>query len=151
MKEEYGKFMKDYERLGHMKRLIEPVDDLCEHYFLPHHAVTKETSTTTEVRVVFDATCKTSSGYSFNDKLLVGPVIQDDLFSIIVRFRSHAIALSADVEKRYCQIFHDERDHQYLRIRYREDPSEPIQTFQLLTITYGIAFAPFLATRTLKL
>ncbi|XP_061514979.1 uncharacterized protein LOC133393554 [Anopheles gambiae] len=150
MKEEYIKFMKEYERLGHMKRLTEPVDDLCEHYYLPHHAVTKETSTTTKVRVVFDASCKTSSGYSLNDKLLVGPVIQDDLFSIIVRFRSRAIALSADVEKMYRQILHDERDHQYLRIRYREDPSEPIQTFQLLTVTYGTASAPFLATRTLK-
>ncbi|XP_053667098.1 uncharacterized protein LOC128716203 [Anopheles marshallii] len=150
MKEEYSKFMKEYERLGHMKRLTEPVDDTYEHYYLPHHAVVKETSTTTKVRVVFDASCKTSSGFSLNDKLLVGPVIQDDLFSIIVRFRSHSIALSADVEKMYRQILHDDRDQRYLRIRYREDPTEPIQTYQLQTITYGTASAPFLATRTLK-
>ncbi|XP_049301263.1 uncharacterized protein LOC125774934 [Anopheles funestus] len=150
MKEEYSSFMKEYERLGHMKRLTGPVDDSCEHYYLPHHAVVKETSTTTKVRVVFDASCKSSSGYSLNDKLLVGPVIQDDLFTIIVRFRSRAIALSADVEKMYRQIRHDDDDHRYLRIRYREDPTQPIQTFELQTVTYGTASAPFLATRTLK-
>ncbi|XP_053678616.1 uncharacterized protein LOC128728991 [Anopheles nili] len=150
MKEEYSKFMKEYERLGHMKLLTEPVNDSCEHYYLPHHAVVKETSTTTKVRVVFDASCKTSSGFSLNDKLLVGPVIQDDLFTIIVRFRSHAIALSADVEKMYRQIRHDESDQRYLRIRYREDPAQPMQTYQLQTVTYGTASAPFLARRTLK-
>ncbi|XP_050072602.1 uncharacterized protein LOC126560688 [Anopheles maculipalpis] len=150
MKEEYTKFMKEYEQLGHMKRLTDPVDDSGEHYYLPHHAVVKETSTTTKVRVVFDASCKSASGYSLNDKLLVGPVIQDDLFTIIVRFRSHAIALSADVEKMYRQIRHDDDDQRYLRIRYRYNPTEPIQTFQLQTVTYGTASAPFLATRTLK-
>nr|XP_049464897.1 uncharacterized protein LOC120956172 [Anopheles coluzzii] len=150
MKEEYSKFMSECERLGHMKQLTEPVDDSCEHYYLPHHAVLKESSTTTKVRVVFDASCKTSSGYSLNDKLLVGPVIQDDLFTIIVRFRSHAVALSADVEKMYRQILHDSRDTEYLRIRYRGNTAEPIQTFQLQTVTYGTSCAPFLATRTLQ-
>ncbi|XP_035890487.1 uncharacterized protein LOC118502374 [Anopheles stephensi] len=150
MKIEYIKFMKEYERLGHMKLLTEPIDDTCEHYYLPHHAVVKETSTTTKVRVVFDASCKTSSGYSLNDKLLVGPVIQDDLFNIIVRFRSHAVALSADVEKMYRQVLHDECDQRYLRIRYRENPEVPIKTYQLQTVTYGTASAPFLATRTLQ-
>ncbi|XP_050076613.1 uncharacterized protein LOC126563872 [Anopheles maculipalpis] len=133
MKEDYTKFMKEYEQLGHMKRLTDPVDDSGEHYYLPHHAVVKETSTTTKVRVVFDASCKSASGYSLNDKLLVGPVIQDDLFTIIVRFRSHAITLSADVEKMYRQIRHDDDDQRHLRIRYSYNPTEPIQTFQLQT------------------
>ncbi|XP_040151923.1 uncharacterized protein LOC120893847 [Anopheles arabiensis] len=150
MKEEYVKFMKEYEHLGHMKRLTSPANDSVEHYYLPHHAVVKESSTTTKVRVVFDASCKTSSGYSLNDKLLVGPVVQEDLLSIILRFRSRAIALTADVEKMYRQILHSPHDRNYLRIRYREHPADPISTFELQTVTYGTASAPFLATRTLK-
>ncbi|XP_053667343.1 uncharacterized protein LOC128716761 [Anopheles marshallii] len=150
MKEEYVRFMREYERLGHMKRIHDQAEDPGQFYYLPHHAVVKESSTSTKVRVVFDASCKTSTGYSLNDKLLVGPVIQEDLFSIILRFRSHAIAITADVEKMYRQILHDPRDRSFLRIRYRESPTEVISTFELQTVTYGTAAAPFLATRTLR-
>ncbi|XP_052901583.1 uncharacterized protein LOC128309250 [Anopheles moucheti] len=150
MKGPYSAFMKEYEKLGHMKKMPNPVDDDCPHYYLPHHAVFKEKSTSTKVRVVFDASCKTSTGVSLNDKLLVGPVIQQDLFTIMLRFRSHAIAITADVEKMYRQILHDSRDRNFLRILYRENPNDPIDTYELQTVTYGTASAPFLATRTLR-
>ncbi|XP_055591266.1 uncharacterized protein LOC129743306 [Uranotaenia lowii] len=103
-REAYVCFMADYERLGLMIELTDPVDDSVPHCYLPHHPVFKESSTSTKVRVVFDASCKTSTGYSINDTQLVGPTIQDDLLSIIMRFRTHPIALVADIEKMYRQI-----------------------------------------------
>ncbi|XP_040173682.1 uncharacterized protein LOC120906234 [Anopheles arabiensis] len=150
MEREYIKFMREYESLGHMIKLTEPVDDNKPHCYIPHHAVVKETSTTTKVRVVFDASCKTTSGYSLNDTLLIGPTVQDDLLTIILRFRKHAVAIVADVENMYRQIRHCENDRNLLRIRYRECPSDPISTYELQTVTYGTATAPFLATRTLQ-
>lgn len=56
--------------------------------YMSHHDVFKESSTTTNVRVVFDPSCKTSPGYSLNDTLLVGAVVQQDLYSIYLRFRT---------------------------------------------------------------
>ena len=72
--------------------------------FLPHHAVIKQSSLTTKVRLVFDESAKTSNGKSLNDTLIVGPNIQEKLFPLLIRFRSHAYALTADIEKIFRQI-----------------------------------------------
>ncbi|XP_062538827.1 uncharacterized protein LOC134207125 [Armigeres subalbatus] len=149
-KEPYCRFMEDYERLSHTVRLVDPVDEAQPHCCLPHHPVFKEFSTTTKIRVVFDASCKTSSGFSVNDLQLVGPVVQEDLLSIHIRFRSHQIALVADVEKMYRQILVHPSFRRYQLVLWRPHPSQPIATYELQTVTYGFASAPFLATRTLQ-
>ena len=65
--------------------------------YLPHHPVIKLFSASTKVRPVFDGSAKTSTGFALNDCLLNGPVLQDTLFDLIVRFRSYAIALIASI------------------------------------------------------
>ncbi|XP_065091062.1 uncharacterized protein LOC135712028 [Ochlerotatus camptorhynchus] len=87
--QQYRDFMAEYAQLGHMAPLSDFGDELHPKYYLPHHPVIKESSTTTKLRVVFDASSKTSSGISLNDALLVGPVVQDDLRSIVMRSRTH--------------------------------------------------------------
>ena len=72
--------------------------------FLPHHAVFKESSTTTKTRVVFDASTRGTTGVSLNDILMVGPTIQQDLLPIILRFRMHRYVMTDDISKMYRQI-----------------------------------------------
>jgi len=103
LKLQYHNFMKEYEELGHM----EPVPhqegkQTC--YFLPHHPVFKEISTTTKTRVVFDGSAKTSNGLSLNDIFQVGPTVQQDLYSIVLRFRTHQVCFTPDIAKMYHQI-----------------------------------------------
>lgn len=142
--------MREYIEQGHMQRITEHENESPPTYHLPHHAVIREESTTTKVRVVFDASCKTSSGPSLNDAMLVGPTVQDDLRSIIMRSRTHPIMLIADIKQMYRQILVDERDTPYQRIVWRQSPEHPLETYELKTVTYGTASAPFLATRVLQ-
>ncbi|XP_055542646.1 uncharacterized protein LOC129728249 [Wyeomyia smithii] len=143
--------------MGHM-RLLTQAEQLEESkglerprvYYLPHHAVVKESSSTTRVRVVFGASARTDSGYSLNNILLKGPQIQDDLFNLLIRFRKHEVALVGDVEKMYRQILKDTKDIFRLRIFFRLTKDGPIDVYELLTVTYGLTPSSFLATRALQ-
>ncbi|XP_018401191.1 PREDICTED: uncharacterized protein LOC108778481 [Cyphomyrmex costatus] len=71
---------------------------------MPHHAVIKESSYTTKLRIVFDASVRTSSNLSLNDVVIVRPTIQAKLFTHLVRFRTYKYVLTADIQKMYLQV-----------------------------------------------
>lgn len=142
----YSDFMQEYRALGHMTKV-----NTYEwpYYFLPHHGVFKEGSSTTKLRVVYDASCPTTNNKSLNDIQYIGPKLQNDIFSILLRFRQYQYVACADIEKAYRQtlIQPDQRNLQL--IMWRENPSEPIDIYRLNTITYGTASAPYLCIRCL--
>ncbi|XP_055714261.1 uncharacterized protein LOC129808509 [Phlebotomus papatasi] len=146
---QYREFMKQYELLGHMRLLPPDYTSPQPAVYLCHHPVIKE-STSTPVRVVFDASARTKSGQSLNSVLMVGGKTQDDIFDILLRYWQHNIVLRADVQKMYRQIEVCDQDQNLQRIVWRESAQEPLKTYLLKTVTYGTACAPFLATRCLK-
>ncbi|XP_036346966.1 uncharacterized protein LOC118756302, partial [Rhagoletis pomonella] len=142
----YRDFIHEYAELGHMT-----LTDNSTHnrYFIPHHCVIKADSSTTKLRVVFDASCQTSNGRSLNDILRVGPTLQDDIFTILVRFRIHKYVLMADIAKMYRQVLVDNADANWQCILWRNSPLDPVKVYQLKTVTYGTSSAPYLATKCL--
>lgn len=108
-KQQYGDFMTEYIDLGHMSpnnththTNTNPIIPHTPSYYLPHHGITNPNRN--KFRSVFDGSCKTSTKLSLNDLQMVGPVVQDDLISILIRFRQHKYIISADIEKmfRHC-------------------------------------------------
>lgn len=152
MYSEYRKFMQKYKELDHMREIADCPESIANvpTYYMPHHAVHKETSTITKMRVVFDASCKSSTGVSLNDTLIIGPTLQDDLFSILVRFRTFKFAITADIAKMYRQVLLDPSQTPLQRVLWRDSTENPIKTFELTTVTYGTASASFLAIRSLR-
>lgn len=142
--------MQEYIDMGHMD-LISEEQIILPAFYLPHHAVIKESSLTTKTRVVFDASAKSSSGLSLNDVLMCGPTVQDDLFSILTRFRKHQFVLSADIEKMYRQVALDEADCCLQLILWRFSPDHPLNTYRLRTVTYGEKPASFLSTQCINI
>jgi hypothetical protein len=96
--------MEEYEDLGHMNQTIEDESSIEEQYYLPQHVVFKSSSSTTRTQVVFDGSCHSSDGLSLNGTLLVGPTIQKDLYSFVLRFRTYQIAFIAHIAKMYRQV-----------------------------------------------
>lgn len=149
LRRKYIEFMQEYIELGHMTALTPTLDTAKSSYFIPHKAVAKPSSTTTKLRVVFNASSKTSSGLSLNDTLMMGRKLQSDLDQIIISFRMHTVAFSADIAKMYRQILIHEDDRPYQRILWRNNQRDPVSVYQLNTVTYGTTPASYLATKCL--
>lgn len=142
----YCDFLKEYLELGHME-LIQEEKIPSETYYMPHHAVFKENSPTTKLRVVFNASAHLPNQPSLNDCLLVGPKLQQDLLSILLFFRLHPFAICADIKQMYRMIMLATSHQNFQRIVWRFTPKEPIRDYRLTRVTYGVKSAPYLALR----
>lgn len=145
---DYSKFIKEYEDLGHMCRAFSHPRIGNLSFYLPHHGVVRECSTTTKLRVVFNGSLKTNQGISLNEFLHEGPKLQVDLPDVLTRWRKNQFAYSSDVVKMFRQILVHPDDWDYQRILWFED-SKLIE-FQLTTVTYGTTSAPYLANKALR-
>ena len=143
--------MKEYCDLKHAE--VVPTRDIgkppSECFYMPMHGVLKVNSTTTRLRVVFDASARTTSGFSLNETVLPGPSLNPLLSSVILRFRLHLIVMSADISKMFREIcLHlDEMDyHRYITT----DEEGKTVDCRMKRLTFGVASSPFLATQVLR-
>lgn len=144
----YIEFIQEYEALGHMTPVaLKDVPDILSkpHYILPHHGVYREDSVTTKLRVVFDASASTSNNKSLNNIQHIGPPLQNDILSILLRFRQYKYVVCADIQKMYRQILIQPDQRNLQLILWRENRDLPLRLYILNTVTYGTASAPFLS------
>ena len=98
-----------------MKKVDNEIEPIPSYYF-PHHCIVRPESESTKLRVVFSGSAESSSGVSFNDLQIVGPNIQSDIFSIIVKFRKHKFVIGGNIGKMYRQIQITPEQHALQRI-----------------------------------
>ncbi|GBM38205.1 hypothetical protein AVEN_8269-1 [Araneus ventricosus] len=144
----YTDFLREYEDLGHLERVVESSEPPTQ-YYIPHHGVLRPDKLTTKLRVVFNASSPTTTGMSLNDILMKGDVIED-VFQTISRFRRHKFAFTTDIQKMYRQILIDPDQQDLQRIVWKTGPNTEVSAYRLKTVTYGMSNAPFLAIRTLQ-
>lgn len=149
LREEYDEVLEEYLTLGHMEQV--PDDEMNKRsVYLPYHAVVRRDKETTKLRIVFDASSKGTNGVSLNEELMVGPVLQEDLRSIIMRWRMHKICFTSDITKMYRMILMRRQDIDFQRVLWRNTKdSTEVKDYRLKTVTFGTASAPYLAIKTL--
>ncbi|XP_029178446.1 uncharacterized protein LOC114946187 [Nylanderia fulva] len=92
---------------------------------------------------------RTRSGESLNAHLLTGANLLPALADVLLRWRWHRFVLVTDIEKMYRQILVHPEDCRLQTILWRHNSSDDVHEYELRTVTYGLACAPFLAIRTL--
>ena len=137
--------------------IIEVVDkpesgDVGKVHYLQHHAVIQREKQTTKLRIVYDASARTKA-VSLNDCLHTGPTFGQNIMDIFLRFRSHKVALAADIEKAFLMISMAERDQDALRFLWVDDVIKAIPNVVVLRFTqvaFGVSSSPFLLNATVK-
>ena len=150
---EYDAIIQDQVKQGIVEVITDPTptDGRVVHY-LPHHAVVRQDKATTKMRIVYDASARTT-GPSLNDCLYTGPKFDQRILDILLRFRTSKIALTADIERAFLQICVDERDQDVLRFLWFDDIAKPQPEVQILKFTrvvFGVSSSPFLLNATIR-
>ena len=143
---EYKDFMNGYVKLNHME--IVPHEQCRKDkntYYVPHHGVYKDG----KIRVVFNASAKTTNSKSLNDQLMTGPKLQTDVRSVLLRFRSFKFVFGTDIEKMFRQILIQEQDVDYLRLFWRDSIHQKPSIYRMKTVMFGLDCSPYLAQKTI--
>ena len=115
-------------------------------HFLSHHGVVRNDRETSKLRVVFDASAKSSKqSLSLNDCLETGPNFVPPLFDTLINFRTHSVALTADIEKAFLQISIQEEDRNKLRFLWFEgieSDNPTIVQMRFCRLPFGLKSSP---------
>ena len=114
-----------------------------EVFYLPMHAVRKESSTTTKLRAVFDASAKSSTGVSLNATLLVGSTVHSPLVDVLLRFRLHRISLVTDVSQMYRAVELIDSNSDLHRFVWRSSPEGDLRDYRITRVTFGVSASSF--------
>lgn len=117
-------------------------------FYLPHRPVVKESSSTTKIRPVFDASATGYNGVSLNDCMETGPSLIPNLVDIILRFRRWKVALTSDITKAFLQIKIRREDQDVHRFFWNHNGE--IRVMRFLRVPFGNSSSPFLLNATVQ-
>ena len=140
-------FENDHAELVTTAELDKPTDQV---FYMPMHVVRKESSSTTKLRAVFDASAPSSTGTSLNNTLLIGPTVHSTLFDVLLKFQLHRIAITADVSRMYCAVLLHPTDKDLHWFVWRASTSQPLHDYRMTRITFGVAGSSFVANMAVK-
>ena len=130
---------------GYVRKLEPGEIDDGPSWYLPHFPVVREDKETTKVRIVYDSAAR-YGGVSLNDTMLPGPKLQQDVFDVLLRFRSNPVALVADLTEMFSQVTMAKQDRRYHRFLWRGlDLSRPPEVYEAMRLMFGDRASPYLA------
>ena len=117
-------------------------------HYLQHRPVVRESSTSTKVRPVFNASQPGPNRVSLNDCLDKGPTLIPLAPPILLRFRRWPVGLASDVVKAFLQILLERKDRDVHRVIIVKNGEMRIMRFK--RVTFGVSCSPFLLNAVIK-
>ena len=127
--DKYEEILTDQEKQG----IIEKVPDSHpsgREFYLPHWAVIRDSTESTKVQIVFDASARVDDkSPSLSDCLETGTSLQNQIWDIRIRNKIQAVTLAGDLKQAFLQIRIKESDRDVLRFHWPKDRNmEKVET-----------------------
>uniref|UniRef100_A0A1I7T3X2 CCHC-type domain-containing protein n=1 Tax=Caenorhabditis tropicalis TaxID=1561998 RepID=A0A1I7T3X2_9PELO len=149
--EQYNKIFEEQLSLGFIEIVSDEnhLDGKVVHY-LAHHPVIKESSKSTQVRIVFDGSARIKKNErSLNDALHTGESLLPEIAGVMLRNRKPAILISADIKKAFLQLNLHVQDRDATRFLWIS-PEGDIICYRYKRVQFGLKSSPFLLNCTIK-
>ena len=117
-------------------------------WYLPHHPVVHPHKPG-KVRRVLNGAAK-FQGQCLNNSLLTGPDLLRSSIHILIRFRQHKYAVSADIEGMFLRKGVLPKDQPSLRLMWRKDPASETAVYQYVRHIFVSKDSPTCANYALK-
>ena len=114
------------------------------------HVVCKETSTTTKLWAVFDASAHSSTGVSLNEYVVDWAHSAFLSYDVLLRFHMHRVVITADVSRMYRAVLLDPLDRDLHRFVWRPTPLHPLCDYHMTHLTFGVAASSYAANMCIK-
>ena len=125
--------------------------DANKEFYLPHKPVFREGAETTKLRVVYDASAKSSrESPSLNECLEKRLPLQNLLWNILIRNRFKPYPITADIQKAFLQIRIRDSDRDALRFHWiKNQDINQIDILRFPRLAFGLTQSPFILEETL--
>nr|pir hypothetical protein ZK228.2 - Caenorhabditis elegans [Caenorhabditis elegans] len=124
---QYHQIFKTQEETGIIEPVTQTMKDMSKYSFmLPHRPVIKESSNTTKVRVVYDASSHAAGQLSLNDVVHAGANMVTPLFGILLRSRFIRFMIVGDLEKAFHQIHVQPEFRNLTQFLWLKDIDKPV-------------------------
>ena len=101
-------------------------------------------STTTPLRIVFNASAKMgSNSISLNETLETGPSLTEKLVDSLLSFRVGYFGVTADISKAFLRVGLQLVDRDYVRFLWTKEPDSPPRTHRFKSVLFGSTSSPF--------
>ena len=135
-------FMEDKIKKGYAEKSDPKANQQGKTWFIPHHGV-YHPSKPGKIRIAFDCSVE-YDGVSVNKRLLSGPDLTNQIVGILVKFREDYVAIMADIEAMFYQVFVANQHRSLLSFLWWEngDIKEEPQRCHMNVHVFGEASSP---------
>ena len=153
MHEAYNSIIKDLLENSIMEEITDTeINNSSKEFCMPHRAAICESAEPTKLRVVYDASVKSESGFSLNGYLEKEQPLQNKLWDILIRARFRPVVICGDINKEFLQVRIRQNERDCLRFDWIEKANYDVITIYRLTrLVFGLNQSLFILEGALQI